>query len=427
MPSRLRRRLDLLPGREFLCRCLPTSGQPSFGYGQKGVPSGTLPAKRVADGSAFQRPALSMSVPAQSKRIPQLDLLRGIAVLMVICRHYSPFNFLYKIGWAGVDLFFVLSGFLISGLLFTDWKKHERLSIGRFFVRRGFKIYPSFYLFLLLTIPITAVAPATRGHMLPRFAAECFFVQDYFRHLWPHTWSLAVEEQFYILLPLALLLLSQLRRSNPERGFTFIPAFSAILLAVCLLLRMHRQGDPRYALHLRADALFLGVALGYWFQFRPQSFHSFSRWWLLPLGIGLLLPLAYYGEARSALPYVLTCNCLGFALLLCWILPRNVVRLPLLERVGFYSYSIYLWHFLVTFVVKGFSSSFPMCCVNIVACCVVGIYMGKAVECRALDFRDRLFPADAACGRHSVFDPFLNTTRASREHLPGAPAIQQGT
>jgi len=77
-------------------------------------------------------------------RIKGLDFLRGIAILLVLFRH-NPLgnNIFYHFGWLGVDLFFVLSGFLVSGLLFTEYKKRGEVRIKRFLIRRGFKIYPN--------------------------------------------------------------------------------------------------------------------------------------------------------------------------------------------------------------------------------------------------------------------------------------------
>src|ERR1700683_1541313 len=84
-------------------------------------------------------------------RNKRLDVLRCVAVLLVMFRHSDVSDFLRRVGWIGVDLFFVLSGFLISGLLFSEYKKRHAISLKRFFIRRGLKIYPAFYVFLLLT------------------------------------------------------------------------------------------------------------------------------------------------------------------------------------------------------------------------------------------------------------------------------------
>src|SRR5437667_23212 len=92
-----------------------------------------------------------------ARRSKELDCLRCVAVFLVLCRHlpdlpdslWGPFrvpvHLLYEAGWAGVDLFFVLSGFLISGLLFREHQQYRRIDFKQFLVRRGLKVYPSFY------------------------------------------------------------------------------------------------------------------------------------------------------------------------------------------------------------------------------------------------------------------------------------------
>src|SRR5438270_7344794 len=101
-----------------------------------------------------------ISPTSSGSRLPGLDLLRGIAVLLVLGRHMwdvppdvqHPLGRVLEVwqrgGWVGVDLFFVLSGFLVSGLLFSEYKQFGTVSPGRFLLRRGLKIYPAFYVFL---------------------------------------------------------------------------------------------------------------------------------------------------------------------------------------------------------------------------------------------------------------------------------------
>jgi peptidoglycan/LPS O-acetylase OafA/YrhL len=89
-------------------------------------------------------------------RNKRLDILRCVAVVLVLGRHGVIDGVWKETGWAGVDLFFVLSGFLISGLLFSEYKKKQSIDLPRFFIRRGFKIYPAFYLMLLTTFLVAA-------------------------------------------------------------------------------------------------------------------------------------------------------------------------------------------------------------------------------------------------------------------------------
>src|SRR5579872_3973764 len=139
-----------------------------------------------------------MPLPGSSPRLRNLDVLRGAAVVLVLGRHMGVvpldapgwiqdiMDVWVRAGWAGVDLFFVLSGFLVSGLLFREFQHTGRVDVPRFLVRRGFRIYPAFYAFLIAT-SLASGTIATR-----RFAAEALFVQNYVSGLWDHTWSLAV-------------------------------------------------------------------------------------------------------------------------------------------------------------------------------------------------------------------------------------------
>jgi peptidoglycan/LPS O-acetylase OafA/YrhL len=124
-------------------------------------------------------------------RLKQLDALRAIAVLLVMGRHLTWNPVWFRVGWTGVDLFFVLSGFLVSGLLFREYKASGQIRVLRFLGRRAFKIYPAYYFLLILTVTIHL------GFGLPlkwRLTWPDFiFVQSYRLGLWGHLWSLAVE------------------------------------------------------------------------------------------------------------------------------------------------------------------------------------------------------------------------------------------
>src|ERR1700722_15607545 len=120
-------------------------------------------------------------------RTIQLDLLRALAIVLVLGHHMPevpqlsgmPQTFLNawrQIGWIGVDLFFVLSGFLVSGLLYKEYAKTGGFHLGRFLFRRGLKIYPSYYAFLLFSLPAIAWIPGT---VTPySFCCEAVFVSN---------------------------------------------------------------------------------------------------------------------------------------------------------------------------------------------------------------------------------------------------------
>ncbi|WP_286854370.1 acyltransferase family protein [Xanthomarina sp.] len=135
-------------------------------------------------------------------RLRELDFLRGIAILLVLCRHSNIHEFIVNMGWIGVDLFFVLSGFLVSSLLFKEYILTGSLDAKRFLIRRGFKIYPLYYLTLVLYLLFL------RNQAFVPLLGDFFFFQNYMSgwgYLYSASWSLAVEEHFYFGLVCMLL------------------------------------------------------------------------------------------------------------------------------------------------------------------------------------------------------------------------------
>src|SRR5437870_3427941 len=177
------------------------------------------------------------------QRLRSLDALRAIAVLLVLGHHMAPPNpdvafpvraiavVWQRAGWAGVDLFFVLSGFLVSGLLFAEWQHHGRMLALRFLVRRAFKIYPPFYLLLATTGLLVWRAGNVSSDYVRALVAEAAYVQNYREGVWNHTWSLAIEEHFYLLLPLSLLLLLRREGKDPFAPLMIgVPVLGAVVL-----------------------------------------------------------------------------------------------------------------------------------------------------------------------------------------------------
>src|SRR6266545_6905968 len=137
-------------------------------------------------------------------RLPSLDGLRGIAISLVLLSHFSMLSnpwlpvpeWIFRLGDFGVNIFFVLSGFLITALLVNEHRRTGRIAIGRFFIRRAFRIFPAAYVFMF-----TIVTAAALGwvHLQP---GEAVFALTYTTNFnttpgwwFGHTWSLSVEEQ----------------------------------------------------------------------------------------------------------------------------------------------------------------------------------------------------------------------------------------
>lgn len=339
-------------------------------------------------------------------RIQQLDVLRGIAVLLVLV-HHSPGGegLRLRAGWSGVDLFFVLSGYLVSGLLFKEYLRSGRMRPGRFYLRRGLKIYPNFYAMLAVT---SIALLLTRTPIDSRnLIHELVFVQNYLPTAWwgrEHAWSLAVEEHFYFLLPPLLLLLLRWEsfRRAPLRWTTTLVAGLGLLalLGRCWMIR--RGADPlpvQFATHFRLDALAFGVLLSVLWHFSPEKIDKIRRLRFALVPIGLLLTVPCYflvNEHPFIITFGLTLNYLGYGMLLAGVLTLPRLLPGPLERslafVGFYSYSIYLWHLPFLAVVRSGLDPWLGRVLFYAGAIVIGVAMAKLVELPALRLRERWLP-----------------------------------
>jgi peptidoglycan/LPS O-acetylase OafA/YrhL len=183
-----------------------------------------------------------------NSRLIGLDLLRFAAASLVLVAHSNNFGdagiifdkipdvffFFIPTGWVAVDIFFVLSGFLVSGLLFREAAQTGTVSLSRFLIRRGFKIYPAFWVMIACTVAWTMLHG---GSISPKnLCGELFYLQNYGYRLCWHTWSLAVEEHFYFLLAGLFFILKW--RARPNRiNFSAIPDLFLTVAVLCLTLR----------------------------------------------------------------------------------------------------------------------------------------------------------------------------------------------
>lgn len=341
-----------------------------------------------------------------------LDVLRAIAVLLVLGRHHTGNDLLHRVGWIGVDLFFVLSGFLVSGLVFDEVRRTGTFRPWRFLVRRGFKIYPSFYVLIVVSAVYMYVTGWEMGLM--NHLAELFFFQSYHEALWPHTWSLAVEEHFYFLLVVAVvvLLLARLRLT-----WKWLVLIAIGVFVCCLSLRILALVEPvagirfrLFATHLRLDSMMAGVLLAAWYRYRPISFkRTFHRrsWfaWALML-LGLTPALLHQVEH----PVVTTVGFTGL-----WVAGAIAVGMAVLpvrkeERgvftallsglawIGGISYTTYLWHMFVLVGLNGLDHTtgwsfgeFDLLVYAVISV-AVGWFMSLIVERPFLKIRERYFP-----------------------------------
>jgi peptidoglycan/LPS O-acetylase OafA/YrhL len=310
-------------------------------------------------------PELPAVASPRVRRLASLDLLRGVAILLVMGRHMYVTEWWHRIGWFGVQLFFVLSGFLVSGLLFREHQQHGRVDLRRFLVRRALKIYPGFFCFLLITLPLGQFSP--RPPQWAQIAAELLFWQSYVPGYWEHTWSLAVEEHFYALLTLGMLLACRRATANP---FGLVPRLTLAVGVACLTARAVTAASlpfdaqtHLYPTHLRLDALAFGACLAYWHHCRTAELVRFlkrRRGVIRLFAVAALASVAVADLRANAwmLTLGLTVSYLGAGALLLLLLDTgqpDATSLPPKQRapgrflcwLGRNSYAIYLWHMAV--------------------------------------------------------------------------------
>ncbi|GAB4093394.1 acyltransferase family protein [Flaviaesturariibacter terrae] len=311
--------------------------------------------------------------PASSSRhLPALDHLRALAILLVFFYHYGhlfphpAWTFEGgRFGWTGVDLFFVLSGYLIAGGLFSELKKTGQLSLRRFYIRRFWRIIPPYVLVLMLywLVPVLR----ERGTPAPLWKYLTFTQNiglDLGRHSsFSHAWSLCIEEQFYALFPLLLLLTGGRRFFRGHWRWTVVLPAGILTRYLTWNYRLAPLADDdRFALEwlqwiyyptwCRLDGLLTGIGIAALQAYRPALFQQLlvhSRYWLL-VGCALLAGASFLcfdqlTEPASVFGYPIIAIGYGF-LLLAALAPSGFLRqrLRLSEQLAAYSYSLYLLH-----------------------------------------------------------------------------------
>jgi peptidoglycan/LPS O-acetylase OafA/YrhL len=358
-----------------------------------------------------------------SHRNESLDVLRCIAVLLVLGFHFPYYGLWSRLGWIGVDLFFVLSGFLISGLLFAEYKKSASINFKRFLIRRGLKIYPSFYLLVAMVMVLSYVTHSEG--LRTQAVVSALFAQGYYRGalytMLAHTWSLAVEEHFYLLLPPLLMLLIAIR--GKREPFRVLPGLFAFTAVLCLGFRWFAlpvsvAARGTHMTHMRMDTLFAGVTLRYLYDFRPALFHKLTGHYALALAFLFCLPVAVLDQNGRAMQTLgLTSLSLGFSFLVAWsvvrtprtLFPRALSRVA--ARIGCYSYSIYLWHPIVHESLFHSGVSLWKFWSYIAASIMAGIGMAYLVEMPYLALREKLFPS------------YQNVPHLSPSHRVALPSV----
>lgn len=317
---------------------------------------------------------------AKSRYVPALDGLRALAVLAVIAYHM-------KLGWApggllGVTMFFVLSGYLITGLLLTEFASTGSISLPNFWLRRVRRIIPAVVFAVFGTAVLCTIFDhALLTKMRPDVAPTLFFFNNwwqifhnvsYFEALGEpspltHYWSLAIEEQFYLIWPIALLacLKSGVKRSTIKKGIIVLIVLSALAMA----LLYSPTGDPSrvyYGTDTRAFSLLIGALLAFVWPYQKltersgDKMSSLGRILFNVVGIAALVGLVIMVVVTNGFsPFVyrgglVLCSALTALAIAVLVHPISLaskaLSLPPFVWIGKLSYSMYLWHFPIILI-----------------------------------------------------------------------------
>jgi peptidoglycan/LPS O-acetylase OafA/YrhL len=313
------------------------------------------------------------SGPARG-HVPALDGLRGAAVAAVLLFHGGHLTG----GWLGVDLFFVLSGFLITSLLLAERARRDRISLSAFWARRGRRLLPALFLVLIGVGAYAVVwaAPRELAQIRSDGLATLGYVAnwhqigqghsywDLFRAPSPleHTWSLAIEEQFYLVWPIVVVALLAWRR-EPRR--VLIVASVGIVASFATMLVLYHPGSDPQRVYLgtdtRASSILIGAALAALVATRGWTERRGSRAVLEGLGVAGVGFLAWaWLRLSGTTPAVyqgllLACSLAGGLLIAAAAHPRRgvvarVFSFRPLCALGVISYGVYLWHWPVDLV-----------------------------------------------------------------------------
>jgi peptidoglycan/LPS O-acetylase OafA/YrhL len=354
-----------------------------------------------------------LSSPLGNRRL-DLDVVRGVAILLAMGWHLgltdsgSPVADVVMwpsraFGWAGVDLFFVLSGFLMGGIVFRERQRTGRFAGGHFLVRRAFKLWPVFYVFLLAQLALGD------NEWQTYFFQNFVHLQNYLGSSHAHLWSLAVEEHFY--LALALIAPLMFRRGVSDRSILIGLSVAMIVPLILRIIGFMTGSTPvqlQSLTHFRLDGLAAGVLLALVSIAYPDALDRLLRlrllWLVLTMAVIAFLSFTLKQSALgSTIGYTVTMiGAASFLLLLykaAWV-PRWSLLLRPVGLLGVYSYALYVWHIaaarlaerIVEMALPQLDAPILQTVINYAFAIAVAVVITRLVEWPSLRLRDRLIP-----------------------------------
>lgn len=311
-----------------------------------------------------------------NNRLYGLDTLRAIAIIIVLIYHYKVvvsreniFGFMSQLGWTGVDLFFVLSGYLIGNQILSAFAKGQEFSLKLFYIRRFLRTLPNYYFVLALYFIFPVALSGTDTASLWSFLTFTQNLDMRAGETFTHSWSLCIEEQFYLIFPVIALLIAYTKRSI---ALAWMAIVSAMLLAMFLRGYNWYAHDEAaismqsfmehiyYSSFTRFDELLPGVAIALLKNFHPATYAAILRRGNLLLVVGLVSVgimfyvfqnYAYiegYGTTFEVVTFGYSFLSISFGILVLAALSPNSVlhriRIPGAASLALWSYAIYLIH-----------------------------------------------------------------------------------
>jgi peptidoglycan/LPS O-acetylase OafA/YrhL len=344
----------------------------------------------------------SFKVINSPERNGAIDLFRSFAILSVVLYH---FNDLLPYGFLGVDLFFVISGILVGGILSRKFSKTEKINYWRFIFQRGGKIWPSYYFFLIVgsIIAYAFYHNSNPDQIIPLwdFKRYVFFYQNFtgtpYHWSFDHVWSLCVEEHFYLVLPLMFLFVQFFFK---QKKLVFLFTILAIVAGFCFkyyILKYTNSKDTYAATPNRIDALAWGVLITLLVTFYGDKIRNlkykayFFLLGLLSLAFFIFIDIRFDNVFyHKVLFHSLTP--ISFSLMILSVFYLKVKRSTKpLAVVAYYSYNWYLWHPVFVIII---SEKFGKGVIGLISYLIISFFIALVatvlIEEPALKIRDRL-------------------------------------
>lgn len=305
---------------------------------------------------------------APFSNLPALDGIRAVAVLSVMVFHLGTFvpefGPLLGGGFLGVDIFFVLSGFLITCVLINEFSRTSTISLKYFYIRRVFRLVPAFWAYIIVLFLFGRFV-LSAGEISATFGGwNVVFALTYLTNWrialagpighFNHTWSLSIEEQFYLLWPPVLIMLLR-----SQWGKLRVVAVLGCLIAIIAAFRLWRAnngaafGELYFTTESRIDSLLTGCLAGFLFMSASiRSRLSESKHFVYLAGLAVVVDafLLYSARELEIFRWQLLVFEISTAVVILWVstqpqgLPSRVLSTDSMRFVGRVSYALYLWH-----------------------------------------------------------------------------------